>query len=202
MQADDTVRYPLRSGYSFYLAIAPEHFYVGRRAAYPFRHGFYLNTSDLMRLHKVRYGLPVASFGSNGFADPPRHVQQPIRCRLLLLSPLDEVHARRSKRTSFRLLQDAPKAASRRVPKLVGVDRYDPVCPFPERFPSQSREEVPRAPKALISGPPHPGVLAQLPQHPVGAVGGAVVDDENLIEAQRKMVEDVGADDICLVADY
>src|SRR5215218_1698498 len=202
MQTDDLVCFSLYSGYSFHLVVAEDDFYVGRRAAYPLLQ-LYLELGNLVGLYKAFCKLPVAPLGDNRFTDPPRHVQQGIRCRLLLLPPLEEVQKPRSQCPGLRLLQDAPKVATRSVPELVSVDRYDPVSPFPKGLASQIRSDTAVVEKALIAGPPHPGVLlAQLPQHPVGPIGGAVVNDKKPIKAQREMVEDVSANDVHLVASY
>src|SRR5215216_5713260 len=182
--------------------VAEDDFYVGRRAAYPLLQ-LYLELGDLVGLYKTFCKLPVAPLSDNRFADPPRHVQQTIRCRLFLLPPLEEVQKPRPQCPGLRLLKDAPKVATQCVPKLVGVDRYDPVGPFPIGLASQFSSDMAVVEKALIAGPPHAGVLlAQLPQHPVGPIGGAVVNDKKPIKAQREMVEDVGANDVHLVASY
>src|SRR5215211_209863 len=53
-----------------------------------------------------------------------------------------------------------------------------------------------------VAHPAYPGVPAEPPQLPAGAIGRSVVQDQEPVEAQRKVVEDVKANDIRLVANH
>ena len=133
---------------------------------------------------------------------PARHLEDRLGCKLFLRTVLHEIHDLGFEHADIaRCVQKVAERAVRHVPELVGVDRDHPIGTAEEGFPGDVAghgrlEKHTRARRHV--DPPGLNEALEFLERPISR---AVVDHQDVIDAERQVVAQIGLDDVRFVAD-